>query len=111
MYICIYVSEMSAMFAELTPRSNTMPYKLMIGDVDGTLHGCWCWCWCWCLCKKKRPYPFAHDKLAKKQFDMYLGSIHGVMSPTTKVIVYTLLLGLLVGIVFLILVYGAEVEL
>lgn len=57
------------------------------------------------------PYPFAHDKLAKKQFDMYLGSIHGVMSPTTKVIVYTLLLGLLVGIVFLILVYGAEVEL
>ena len=60
---------------------------------------------------KKRPYPFAHDKLAKKQFDMYLGSIHGVMSPTTKVIVYTLLLGLLVGIVFLILVYGAEVEL
>ena len=41
---------------------------------------------------------------------MYLGSIHGVMSTTTKAIVYTLLVGLLVGIVMIILIYGAKIE-
>lgn len=34
------------------------------------------------------PYPFGEDKLAKKQFDTYISVIHGVMSPTTKAILF-----------------------